>query len=122
PALMMFGPPDSDSVHTSKAMKWKIKRYSNDELRQRFVDQVVPQADILGVRIPDPDLRWNEERQHYDSGPVKCAEFWSVVKGNGPCNRERMARRVDAHVEGAWVREGAAAHARKQAASSGSAA
>ncbi len=114
PALMMFGPPDSDSVHTAQSMKWKIKRVTNDELRQKFVDVTVPQAERLGLRIPDPELKWNPERGHYDFGPVPWEEFWRVIKGDGPCNRERLAQRRRAHEEGRWVREAALAHAEKR--------
>ncbi len=114
PALMMFGPPDSDSVHTAQSMKWKIKRVTNDELRQKFVDVTVPQAERLGLRIPDPELKWNPERGHYDFGPVPWDEFWRVIEGNGPCNRERLAQRRRAHEEGRWVREAALAHAEKR--------
>ena len=95
-------------------MQWKIKRKSNDELRQQFVDQTVPQAEYLGLTIPDPDLKWNEERGHYDFGEIDWEEFWQVVKGNGPCNKERMQARVAAHENGAWVREAAMAYANKQ--------
>lgn len=114
PSLMMFGPSDAESTHSAQSMKWKIKRKSNDELRQQFVDQTVPQAEILGLTVPDPDLKWNEERGHYDFGKINWDEFWNVVKGNGPCNRERMRARVNAHEEGAWVREAALAYANKQ--------
>ena len=114
PVLMMFGPPDSDSVHTAQSMKWKIKRVTNDELRQKFVDVTVPQAERLGLRIPDPELRWNPERGHYDFGPVPWDEFWRVVGGDGPCNRERLEQRRRAHEEGRWVREAALAHAEKR--------
>ncbi|MFZ4298479.1 1,2-phenylacetyl-CoA epoxidase subunit PaaA [Streptomyces cinereoruber] len=113
PSLMMFGPPDDESTHTAQAMAWKIKRHSNDELRQRFVDIAAPQADALGLTLPDPDLRWNEERGHYDFGPIDWTEFWDVLKGNGPCNDQRLSRRRQAHEDGAWVREAAAAHAKK---------
>ncbi|HEY0718183.1 MAG TPA: 1,2-phenylacetyl-CoA epoxidase subunit PaaA [Streptosporangiaceae bacterium] len=113
PALMMFGPPDQDSPNTGQSMKWGIKRHTNDELRQRFVDMTVPQAAKLGVTLPDPDLRWNEARGHYDFGPVDWDEFKAVVSGHGPCNAERVARRKAAHDEGAWVREAALAHAAK---------
>ena len=116
PSLMMFGPPDADSVHSAQSAKWKIKLLSNDELRQRFVDQTVPQADYLGIAMPDPDLAWNEARGHYDFGAIDWAEFQNVLKGNGPCNRERLAARVEAWEEGAWVRDAAMAHAEKQAA------
>ncbi len=114
PSLMMFGPADGDSVHTQQSMAWKIKRHTNDELRQRFIDQTVPQAHYLGLEIPDPDLRWNEETGHYDIGEIDWDEFWNVVNGNGPCNRERLAARRKAYDDGAWVREAAQAHAEKQ--------
>jgi len=112
PTLMMFGPPDRESAHSAQSMAWKIKRCSNDELRQRFVDLTVPQAEALGVAIPDAGLRWNAERGHYDFGPVDWAEFRRVVAGAGPCNAQRVAHRARAHVDGAWIREAAAAHAR----------
>jgi ring-1,2-phenylacetyl-CoA epoxidase subunit PaaA len=115
PSLMMFGPPDDQSPHTAQSMAWGIKRHTNDELRQRFVDMTVPQADKLGVTLPDPELEWNAERGHYDFGSVDWAEFMAVVKGSGPCNAQRMARRKAAHEEGAWVREAAAAYAAKHA-------
>ena len=115
PALMMFGPPDADSVHSAQSARWKIKLLSNDELRQRFVDQTVPQADFLGLRMPDPDLKWNDERGHYDIGTIDWSEFYNVLKGNGPCNRERLAARVSAWEEGAWVRAAAIAYAEKNA-------
>ena len=114
PSLMMFGPNDSDSPHSAQSMKWNIKRFSNDELRQRFVDMTVPQAELLGLTIPDSDLRWNEERGHYDFGEIQWEEFYNVIKGNGPCNKERLAARVKAHEDGAWVREAANAYAQKQ--------
>ena len=114
PALMMFGPNDGDSPHTAQSMAWKIKRVSNDDLRQHFVDMTVPQCEFLGLSVPDPDLRWNEERGHYDFGAIDWDEFWRVVKGNGPMNRERMAHKVAAWDDGAWVREAAIAHAEKQ--------
>jgi ring-1,2-phenylacetyl-CoA epoxidase subunit PaaA len=113
PSLMMFGPPDDQSPNTAQSMAWGIKRHSNDELRQRFVDITVPQAEKLGVTLPDPDLCWNDERGHYDFGAVDWDEFMAVVKGNGPCNAQRIAHRKRAHDEGAWVREAAAAHAAK---------
>ena len=116
PSLMMFGPNDADSAHSAESMKWKIKRESNDELRQRFVDRTVQQAETIGLTVPDPDLKWNEERGHYDFGPIDWDEFWNVVKGNGPCNRDRMKARREAHENGRWVREAAAAHAAKKAA------
>ena len=114
PALMMFGPHDSDSAHGEQSMKWKIKRFTNDELRQRFVDATVPQAEYLGLTIPDPDLKWNEERGHYDFGPIDWDEFWRVVKGGGPMTRDRVRDRRNAWEEGAWVREAALAHAAKR--------
>ncbi len=114
PSLMMFGPSDSDSPHSAQSMKWKIKRLSNDELRQRFVDITVEQARFLGITIPDPELKWNEARGHYDFGPINWDEFWNVLKGNGPCNRERIKARRKAHEEGAWVREAAMAYAEKR--------
>jgi ring-1,2-phenylacetyl-CoA epoxidase subunit PaaA len=116
PSLMMFGPPDSESPNTAQSMRWRIKRHTNDDLRQRFVDMSVPQADALGVTFPDPDLRWNEQRGHYDFGEVDWAEFKRVVSGNGPCNAQRVANRQAAHEGGAWVRDAAAAYAAKQAA------
>ncbi|MBH9579407.1 1,2-phenylacetyl-CoA epoxidase subunit PaaA [Inhella proteolytica] len=114
PSLMMFGPPDSDSLHSEQSMRWGIKRNSNDELRQKFVDATVDQAKVLGISLPDPELKWNEERGHWDFGPINWDEFWRVVGGDGPCNRERLATRVRAWDEGEWVREAALAHARKQ--------
>ena len=115
PSLMMFGPHDSDSPHTEQSMQWKIKRFSNDELRQRFVDMIAEQSKVLGLTVPDPDLKWNEERKHYDFGEINWDEFWNVVKGNGPCNKERLDARRNAHEEGAWVREAAVAYANKRA-------
>lgn len=115
PSLMMFGPADKDSPNSEQSMRWGIKRLSNDELRQKFVDATVPQAEILGVTLPDPQLAWNAEREHYDFGPIDWAEFWRVVGGDGPCNRERLNARVKAWDEGAWVRDAALAHARKRA-------
>lgn len=114
PSLMMFGPPDAESTHTEQSMKWKIKLKTNDELRQQMVDQTVPQAELLGLKIPDPDLKWNEERGHYDFGELDWDEFWRVVKGNGPCNKERLEARRNAWDEGAWVREAAMAYAEKE--------
>ncbi|MBM3407881.1 MAG: 1,2-phenylacetyl-CoA epoxidase subunit A [Betaproteobacteria bacterium] len=114
PVVMMFGPSDAESIHSAQTMKWGIKRISNDELRQKFIDATVPQAELLGITLPDPDLRWNAERGHYDHGPINWDEFWQVVNGDGPCNRERLQARRDAHERGAWVREAAAAHARKR--------
>ncbi|MEV4663589.1 1,2-phenylacetyl-CoA epoxidase subunit PaaA [Micromonospora echinofusca] len=114
PSLAMFGPPDTDSTHSAQSMAWKIKRFSNDELRQRFVDMCVQQAEILGLTIPDPDLRWNESRQSYDFTQPDYDELMRVIKGNGPCNRQRMEHRRRAHADGAWVREAAAAYAAKR--------
>ena len=115
PCLMMFGPPDSESTHSAQSIRWGIKRVSNDELRQQFVDATAEQAKVLGVTLPDPELRWNEQRQHYDFGAIDWNEFWRVVNGQGPSNRERLAARVSAWEEGAWVREAALAAASKQA-------
>ena len=115
PCLMMFGPPDDQSPNSAQGMRWGIKRVSNDTLRQKFVDAAVQQAQVLGVSLPDPDLKWNEDRQHWDFGRIDWDEFWRVVGGEGPCNRERLAARVQAWDDGAWVREAALAHARKQA-------
>ncbi len=114
PSLMMFGPPDSESTHSAQSMRWGIKRISNDELRQKFVDATVQQAQVLGVNMPDPLLKWNEARGHWDFGPIDWAEFWRVVGGHGECNRERLDARVKAWEDGAWVREAALAHARRQ--------
>lgn len=114
PTLMMFGPHDIDSAHSSRSMKWKIKRQSNDELRQKFIDQTVPQADHIGLRIPDDDLKWNEERGHYDFGAIDWEEFRAVLEGAGPCNQERMEARRAAHAEGKWVKDAANAYAKKQ--------
>jgi len=116
PSLMMFGPSDDTSPNSAQSMRWKIKLLSNDELRQRFVDQTVPQADYLGIRIPDPELALDAESGHYRFGAIDWSEFYEVIKGNGPCNRDRLRARVDAWEEGAWVREAALAHARKSAA------
>lgn len=113
PSLMMFGPSDEQSVNSRQSMAWKIKRHNNDELRQRFVDQTVPQAEHLGLTIPDPDLKWNEERQSYDFGEINWDEFFDVLAGNGPCNKERLAARQSAHDEGAWVREAVRVHSDK---------
>ena len=115
PSLMMFGPNDDSSPHTAQSMKWKIKRFTNDELRQKFVDICADQARILGLTIPDPLLKWNEERKHHDFGPINWDEFNQVVNGNGPCNKERMETRQRAHDEGEWVRAAALAYAEKQA-------
>ena len=114
PTLMMLGPTDDDSPNTLQSMKWKIKRFTNDELRQKFIDVTVPQAEYLGLTIPDPDLEWNEETQHYDFGAIDWEEFWRVVKGNGPCNSLRLNARRQAHEEGKWVMEAATAHAKKR--------
>ncbi|MGH3301046.1 MAG: 1,2-phenylacetyl-CoA epoxidase subunit PaaA [Streptosporangiaceae bacterium] len=114
PSLMMFGPPDAQSPNTEQSMRWRVKRHTNDDLRQRFVDMTVPQADALGVTLPDPQLRWNGARDHYDFGEVDWAEFKRVVSGNGPCNAQRIAHRRAAHENGAWVREAAAAHAARR--------
>jgi ring-1,2-phenylacetyl-CoA epoxidase subunit PaaA len=113
--LAMFGPPDADSPNSVQGMRWGIKRISNDDLRQKFVDATVPQAKVLGVTLPDPDLKWNEERQHYDYGQIDWDEFWATVNGNGPCNKERLGARVKAWNDGQWVRDAAVAHANKQA-------
>jgi ring-1,2-phenylacetyl-CoA epoxidase subunit PaaA len=113
PSLAMFGPPDTESTHSAQSMEWKIKRFSNDDLRQRFVDMCVPQAQILGLSLPDPDLRWNEERGHHDFTQPDFDELMRVVKGDGPCNRQRMTHRRRAHEEGTWVREAAQAYAAK---------
>jgi len=115
PALMMFGPPDGDSVHSAQSAQWKIKLLSNDELRQKFVDQTVPQAEYLGLTVPDPELKWNEDTGHYDFGAIDWQEFRDVVAGNGPCNRDRLRTRVQAWDDGAWFRDGLLAHAEKRA-------
>ena len=115
PCLMMFGPPDDQSPNSAMGMRWGIKRVSNDTLRQKFVDATVQQAQVLGVTLPDPDLRWNEETQHWDFGTIDWDEFWRVVGGDGPCNRERLAARVAAWEEGEWVRDAALAHSAKRA-------
>ncbi len=114
PSLMMFGPHDGESAHSAQSMKWKIKRRSNDDLRQQFVDQAVQQALAIGLVVPDPDLIWNEEREHYDFGEIDWAEFERVISGNGPCNRQRLAHHIQAHEEGAWVREAMAAYEAKR--------
>jgi ring-1,2-phenylacetyl-CoA epoxidase subunit PaaA len=116
PALMMFGPNDEESKHSKQSMKWKIKRLSNDDLRQQFVDVTVPQAELIGLTVPDPDLKWNEETGHYEFGAINWDEFWQVVEGNGPCNHDRVKARRDAKENGLWVREAAMAHAEKRAA------
>jgi ring-1,2-phenylacetyl-CoA epoxidase subunit PaaA len=114
PSIMMFGPHDSDSPNSGNAIKWKIKRESNDELRQRFIDKTVQQTEVIGLTIPDPDLKWNEERQHYDFGPMNWEEFYNVINGNGPCNHLRIKHHIKAHNDGAWVREAAEAYAKKK--------
>lgn len=113
PSLMMFGPSDKDSEHSSQNMTWKIKRFTNDELRQRMVDMTVPQAECIGLKMPDKDLKWNEETGHHDFGEINWDEFYNVLAGNGPCNKERLAVRNKAHNDGAWVREAAVAYAKK---------
>ncbi len=114
PSLMMFGPTDDQSPNTEQSVKWKLKRKTNDELRQAFVDQTVPQGHMIGLTFPDPDLKWNEERKHYDFGKLDWDEFWQVVKGHGPCNKQRLAARIKAHEDGKWVRDAAMAYAEKQ--------
>jgi ring-1,2-phenylacetyl-CoA epoxidase subunit PaaA len=114
PSLMMFGPPDADSPNSEQSMRWGIKRISNDALRQKYLDATVEQAKVLGVTLPDPELRWNAERQCHDFGAIDWAEFWTVVNGDGPCNRERLAARVKAWEDGAWVRDAALAYSRKR--------
>ena len=114
PSLMMFGPHDSESVHSARSMRWKIKRKSNDQLRQDFVDQTVPQAEFLGLKVPDPELKWNEERGHYDFGEIDWDEFRAVISGNGMCNRQRLARHRGAHEQGEWVRAAMHAYEEKQ--------
>lgn len=114
PSIMMFGPNDNDSTHSAQSIKWKIKRFSNDELRQRFIDMTVPQAELIGLKIPDPDLKWNEERKSYDFGKINWDEFWNVVKGNGPCNKQRLHDRIKAYENGEWVRDAAVAYAEKR--------
>jgi ring-1,2-phenylacetyl-CoA epoxidase subunit PaaA len=113
PSVMMFGPPDTDSIHSDQSMQWKIKRFTNDALRQRFVDATVPQAEYLNLSVPAPDCKWNEATDHYDIGPLDWDDFWKVVKGGGPMNRQRIANRQKADADGAWVREAAIAYAEK---------
>jgi ring-1,2-phenylacetyl-CoA epoxidase subunit PaaA len=113
PSIMMFGPHDSDSVHSAQNTAWGIKRISNDDLRQKFIDATVKQAEILGVTLPDPDLKWNESRQHFDHGPINWDEFWNVVGGHGQCNVDRLSARVKAWDDGAWVRDAAVAYSKK---------
>jgi ring-1,2-phenylacetyl-CoA epoxidase subunit PaaA len=115
PSVMMFGPSDDASLHTGKSMKWKIKRFSNDELRQKFIDVCAEQVKVLNMTLPDPQLKWNEQRGHYDFGPINWEEFWEVVNGNGPCNKERMEARIKAHEEGKWVRDAAEEYAKRNA-------
>jgi len=114
PSLMMFGPHDSDSSRSENAMKWKIKNETNDQLRQKFIDKTIQQAEIIGLTIPDKDLKWNDETNHYDFGEIDWDEFWNVVKGNGPCNDQRIEHHIKAHEDGAWVREAAIAYAEKE--------
>ena len=114
PSLMMFGPTDSQSQHTAESARWKIKLLTNDQIRQRFIDQTVPQADYLELTIPDPDLKWNEETGHYDFGEIDWTEFYNVIKGYGPCNTQRLRTRRQAQADGAWVREAAMAYAQKR--------
>ncbi|MGB0175999.1 MAG: 1,2-phenylacetyl-CoA epoxidase subunit PaaA [Owenweeksia sp.] len=114
PSLMMFGPTDDDSPNSAQSMKWKIKRKSNDQLRQEFIDKTVPQAEFLGLTVPDPDLKWNEETGHYEFGEIDWEEFYNVIKGNGKCNKQRMEARNKAHDNGEWIREAANAYAKKQ--------
>jgi len=116
PSLMMFGPSDAESVNSAQSTAWRIKLFSNDELRQRMVDQTVPQAEYLGLTVPDPDLKWNAERGSYDFGEIDWSEFYNVLKGNGPCNRERLRARVTAWEDGEWFRDALVAHADKQSA------
>jgi ring-1,2-phenylacetyl-CoA epoxidase subunit PaaA len=114
PALMMFGPSDKDSPNTAELMRWKVKRYTNDDLRQRFIDRTIPQAENIGIKIPDVNLKWDEKTKHYQHGEINWEEFFNVIKGNGICNKERLQSRNDAHEKGSWVREAADAYARKQ--------
>jgi ring-1,2-phenylacetyl-CoA epoxidase subunit PaaA len=114
PSLMMFGPPDDNSPNTAQSIRWRIKRETNDELRQKFVDVTVPQAEAIGLKVPDPELRWNEARGHYDFGVIDWEEFYAVVRGEGPLAKERMEARVKAWEDGAWVREAARVHAEKR--------
>jgi len=116
PALAMQGPPDKDSVHSAQSMAWKIKLFSNDELRQKWLDQTIPQAHYLGLTVPDPALKWNDETGHWEHGPIDWEDFYNVIRGNGPCNRDRLRARVNAWEDGAWVREAAVVHAEKRAA------
>src|SRR4051794_23785819 len=118
---MMVGPPDHDSPNSAQSMAWGIKRFSNDDLRQRFVDMTVPQAEALGLTLPDPEIRWNDERGHHDFGEVDFTELFEVIRGNGPCNAQRLGHRVRAHEDGAWVREAASAYAAKHGVTRGDA-
>jgi ring-1,2-phenylacetyl-CoA epoxidase subunit PaaA len=122
PSVMMFGPKDDESPNTQLSMRWKIKRFTNDELRQKFVDVCAEQIKFLGLVLPDEDLKWNEERGHYDFGKINWDEFWQVVNGNGPCNKQRLEARRKAHEDGAWVREAAVAYAEKKKAKTAKAA
>lgn len=114
PALMMFGPHDSDSPHSGDAVKWKIKRESNDELRQKFIDKTIPQAELIGLTVPDKNLKWNDATKHYEIGPINWEEFYNVIAGNGPCNRQRLAHHIKYHAAGKWVRDGAEAYKAKK--------
>ena len=114
PSLMMFGPSDGNSPNSEDLLKWKVKLFSNDDLRQRFIDRTVPQAEAIGLRIPDDKLKYNEETRHYDFGEINWEEFNQVISGNGPCNKLRLKQRNDAHKNGQWVRDAAAAYAAKQ--------
>ena len=114
PSVMMFGPNDEASPHTAQSMKWRIKRFTNDELRQRFVDICAEQVKLLGLTLPDPDLKWNDSTGNYNFGAINWDEFWKVVNGDGPCNKERLDTRIKAHEDGAWVREAASAYAEKK--------
>ncbi len=114
PSLMMFGPSDTNSLHSTQNMSWKIKRHTNDELRQKFIDMTVPQAEYLGLNIPDSKLKWNEDRGHYDFGEIDWTDFNEVIKGNGPCNKQRLQTKNKSHKEGEWVREAAMAYAKKR--------
>ncbi|MCB9195813.1 MAG: 1,2-phenylacetyl-CoA epoxidase subunit A [Flavobacteriales bacterium] len=114
PSLMMFGPHDGESAHTSQSMLWKIKRESNDDLRQQFIDKTIPQAELIGLKVPDPNVKFNEATGHYETSDINWDEFWNVIKGNGPCNKKRLDHHIKAHQDGAWVREAAVAYAAKQ--------
>ena len=114
PALMMFGPSDKESPNSADLMKWKVKLHSNDDLRQRFIDRTVGQAEAIGLKVPDDQLKWNEQTRHYDFGEINWDEFFQVINGNGPCNKLRMKQRTDAHTNGQWVRDAAKAYSEKQ--------